>query len=1362
MKKDEFIPNLKKIIDFYDKLDNYYKKVKENNQPKKEAGYLMSKKIFDDFKEKLCYSELKNHSSNLLSYKRQKEIFKDKEELEYEGGEQRIFNNYKELEEDLNKGNEYVIVNKTIWKSINNGNKSEFEGVMKYEINSKNLILFLNDNNKDNAFFKHDSNIINKKNLLITENEIEDDLNDTNENPENNKKLLIKNYNIYSKPKPLKNEDKSKENINKREMVLLIELYFFYQELQKKFDESNTTKTNSSNVTECYLIKEDWFIKHNYLEIYNKIEQNITNNIEYKDKNKELVIEDLSKKNEFKFLNNQNEVTKINDLAHFKIEYKLNYDNTEMIFLYKYIIINKNVFNYIITHDFEAKTIKALQLCINNKKIIILNEEKKALFIGKIDSVFNKFIPKIILEYNEKEQLEKQFDDIKKNNFPEVEKYLNFIKDIKIGDLTDENENNKIIGKYYIIDKMKYTKLNKYIENIFTNLDKNYEEIKLMKEKKYYLINKRYIKKLKELFKYTEYLKIIEDNNKDINNQDQSINKILNENKSIFCLDVNKIKKELDNKDYLKLKTENLNESQMFSFLEFEIITEKLKECLMDYDLFPKELEIIEIKCLLIDNSIIFFPNLQGKYLAFNCAIKDNNEYLIEVIYDFKDNTTLEKYNDIQTFKKLSFKTEQILDEEEKLCGKYYDLLKKDENEIKEDKNAKSEKEITENENINNNEDLKEKDKNEVTEHINKNDNKEINKPIKNKGDILNIIKIHLFNKDLSVKILQSNNKIDDNKEKNKQNDNIFVDKCILINRENIELYKKYYLYNELEKHINDTKIEKYSTGNFYSNKNLEIIYESLKKSELFDEYKSKGLFQIDEKMFDIIKSKISKEIDINYYDDFTIIDEDIFKEILSDLKIKNDIKEYIINSGKIIIFFDEKEEKNFQVLIGEFNSNSLDLEILINFKDELKFNEFKKNSSGKSYNILIEELIEQNKNNEIGSIFGLKNYYFEKVRFLAAIHLNIEKIKYLTKDSGFNEVQGYYLANKEWIQYLNKFYDFDKIIEKLKENDTFNKYEKAFLTSGIKNIKQNTEEQNKAKKGKKVILKDLLKNIVDNEKFGKINNEELSPKPEGLEINSEMQKLTTDKNEISFYNNFFIVNNQIIKFLKIIFKIDSEEKSFIPINCLKYNESNYIFYSLNEHHLINIGNFNNELIFDTNIVVDIKTKDIHTNILKDENIIKDVQSYSDILISDKSKESIIINNSNNEEIGTAFKIIKTNENKLKENEDKDNSLGNMDDNNIQKNNFIKESAPNNKKEFITNNCKKLYNLKDIKKDEKKKIKLKLFTNDMNFIEEKVKDKMVKLFILLFIHYKEIEKNIREEINKNGKKQYYLIKLISY
>ena len=46
------------------------------------------------------------------------------------------------------------------------------------------------------------------------------------------------------------------------------------------------------------------------------------------------------------------------------------------------------------------------------------------------------------------------------------------------------------------------------------NIYNNDEELKIMKQEKYYMINNKYIKKLKDLIKYDEFLKLVEKNDK--------------------------------------------------------------------------------------------------------------------------------------------------------------------------------------------------------------------------------------------------------------------------------------------------------------------------------------------------------------------------------------------------------------------------------------------------------------------------------------------------------------------------------------------------------------------------------------------------------------------------------------------------------------------------------------------------------------------------------------------------------------------------------------------------------------------------------------------------------------------------------
>ena len=70
------------------------------------------------------------------------------------------------------------------------------------------------------------------------------------------------------------------------------------------------------------------------------------------------------------------------------------------------------------------------------------------------------------------------------------------------------------------------------------------------------------------------------------------------------------------------------------------------------------------------------------------------------------------------------------------------------------------------------------------------------------KEDLLNMIRIYLYNNDLKNKIRISQNI---NKESNENIEKyIFKDKCFLINKEYLDSYKNHYLFTELEKHLDE------------------------------------------------------------------------------------------------------------------------------------------------------------------------------------------------------------------------------------------------------------------------------------------------------------------------------------------------------------------------------------------------------------------------------------------------------------------------------------------------------------------------------------------------------------------------------
>ena len=166
--KGNFVSVIQTLNKFDETIENFYKKAKDTNKSIKDCGYLIEKSVLDNLKTKLSYDELNDKKDHKSLQKQINKVFKNAESINFKTGEEIIFSNYKELEEDLKQNNsEYIIVDATIWKIINNGPVKIFEKNLSYEINSKNLIINLKNN--EQVFFEHNKNIINYQCLLKNE-----------------------------------------------------------------------------------------------------------------------------------------------------------------------------------------------------------------------------------------------------------------------------------------------------------------------------------------------------------------------------------------------------------------------------------------------------------------------------------------------------------------------------------------------------------------------------------------------------------------------------------------------------------------------------------------------------------------------------------------------------------------------------------------------------------------------------------------------------------------------------------------------------------------------------------------------------------------------------------------------------------------------------------------------------------------------------------------------------------------------------------------------------------------------------------------------------------------------------------------
>jgi hypothetical protein len=575
----------------------------------------------------------------------------------------------------------------------------------------------------------------------------------------------------------------------------------------------------------------------------------------------------------------------------FEIKYTLNNHQNEMVLDCQYLIINQQIFDLMKNINKSPNNkIVDLYYIISCNKLIICNDFKKSILIG-ILSKNNIFIPEIILEYNEDNIMKSHFDFIKNKNYEEFKKTKLDLKKDKISHI---KEKDKILGKVYLIDKIKYNNINNlsiYLK-LLMNLYNNHEEIRsLIKENKiekfYYIISKNYIEKIKELFNYNEFCKIMDEKQmKDKLNKYKDEKEIFKELKNNFDksfleslnnLDTEKIKEKLIKEKLFNLNLKNIkiptnehekvikddNHKNLSYFRDFEIVPEKIRNNLLFIDLLVNDNGMEKIQCLISDNKLIIYPlNINKRNLIIN-SINNRNEYIPELLLNFNDQS---KLNDFiieinekgykTAFSKFNLKSnifDIIIDEKKE--GKGYN--------IKELNNT----------------------------HLNFLIHKEIK----------TIINLFLFNYDLKnkIKLSEDNNK-----------NCIFKDKCYLINKQWMFEYKKQYSYNKISNYLNNRsitdKLKIDDKGNINLKENSNIIYNDLiQKKELFRNYFEKDDTLIEKQLKKRLIDNGVKKLD--FYDEFIIVNKELFIDLIINRYDSKDLqtseKEYIINSGKILIF---------------------------------------------------------------------------------------------------------------------------------------------------------------------------------------------------------------------------------------------------------------------------------------------------------------------------------------------------------------------------------------------------------------------------------------------------------------------------
>ena len=529
--------------------------------------------------------------------------------------------------------------------------------------------------------------------------------------------------------------------------------------------------------------------------------------------------------------------------------------------------------------------------------------------------------------------------------------------------------------------------------------------------------------------------------------------------------------------------------------------------------------------------------------------------------------------------------------------------------------------------------------------------------------EIYIIIKIYLFNLDLK--------KIFDSSMAHAGSENyknyIKTDKCYLINKEWMDEFKKYYLYDELYNYLEKDEIKKkikihHYNGKSYneSEKNVEAIFNEIKsKADFFKNYYNKSPKLIDSKLLDIKPmnsgNKNNKNEYIYYYDNFVMIDMELKRAIIIK-KYKKSIGdvEYIINMGKIIIllnyhpmnllligsinftkgecnfipisfiYFDDANElqKNYKIL------KSCDINLVLNQINKNKGKIFDKNhlkEVGALYSLDDKEDIKENKDKKKDNI----------IKYIVELYLAMDNLYFHIKDKSkaLLSQEGYYLINKIWLEYLNECYNFDQINNEIKNNS---------LIKGI--IEKNRELLEKASESN--IINSIINQIPEEIK-NDINNKEKAY--DKFLLNSFEQKLNNE--EIYYYDDCILINEKIKNILENINHIN--EKFNVDVNCFIASKQIFTLYRLKNKPLICIGKLDENNILKNNIIITSDSNDTFENYILKIIAKGEVQELLNKIKQENKKDKYHINN-----LGWVFLLDSLNK-------EKNNPEKNINDQNI-------------------------------------------------------------------------------------------------
>ena len=1023
-------------------------------------------------------------------------------------------------------------------------------------------------------------------------------------------------------------------------------------------------KYKSIDVDKIYKLIQS--LPNNYISSVNK---NFNLNIVNLDSNKKLIneklIEDGQNRKKLKYINNF-EIIDINlSLMLSRIIKDIN-----KLFIYGrfYFIKNKILIifkdNETNSFYFEIGYLKDINIFIVEYLIDLNYDKSQIKMIDNFDIYFNEINSDIILNsiFNNKESnsfiLEKIIcnhyklygNDKKNNNVKIIDSLIENTQFFDDSIIQSKKENNNEKIKIYLELLINFYKLDKRIQSKL-NKNSNIEE-------EFYILNENWINEFKIIFNYNE---ILTNQIKDLiaNNENNSeiIEKIINNIPENIILKLNHI----EESDIINQKMNNINSYKINKILNYNDDINKKpllnhKYVLLNKDIFDsfkknkiniKEEELEKANFIFLDKKLICIFGRKDNN-SINIGYYEDNLYITEIIIILKDNKNINTI--IGLFKENGY-------------NKYMNYL------------------LFENDIFY----IKEKNINiiKISKDIDKHNYKEL-----------------LISKRLKAFIFLSFYQYII-KEKTKKSYNKESEEEVLLVNPNWLDFCGYERIDEIvnEKCDNDfisnkkyDDIDSFNDFIFRINKNNEIkdINNNLIKLEI----DANWFFQEQESI------KLSNNKEIIYFNDFIVINKKISKLFFDSFRITFNYKFFKFYSRNKKNFIEINNNDKHLILLGSFlnEEDVFKLEFIFEYKEEKDLGKESKKIYD-NYNIYINNNIIFNKkfeNDCISPIFNESNYiigygfkYNENLlskKFIENYDIKKELINMiqllyyyeyinneLEKKNNSTKLFDYCLVNKEWMNNIKNFYDYDLLSKLLKSNKE------------IKNFLYNSKNQYYYNlKGLKTIYEFIKKMPPDILKEFYLKNKE---KTTTYEINFAPNFIQVKNNKIpdlKALDNFEIINKKVVELLK-----DKNTK----IDEIKYSEcfiiDNYIIIHFEkdifskDKYITIIGKLK-EFIFNLNYIIvytDKCCREKHFNRIKN-NISKFLNTYQNYnilenIIDNESQKSeaigiIIKYSSNNNKDNYNNKIIKEITNNLMI---YNNKIYNYLKKNINNNNTFKENS---------------------------------------------------------------------------------------